>query len=230
MDIGTWKDAVFLERPNRFLALVELEGERVRAHVPDPGRLHELLIPGARVRLRAAPGWGRLTSWDLIGVACPEGWVNIDSRLPNSLFSEAVREGRLDDFPGITRIAPEYRFGDSVLDFLLEGRGPHCLVEVKGCTLVVDGVAQFPDAPTKRGSRHLAELARAREQGLRACVVFVVKHPGGRAFSANRDTDPLFADSLEHAVGYGVEVIPYFAPWEGQEIRLRSRLPFIRNV
>ncbi len=226
MDTGPWREAVFLERPNRFLAAVELDGERAEAHVPDPGRLSELLLPGARVRLRASPRPGRRTAWDLIGVECPEGWVNIDSRLPNLLFAEALREGRLKEFAGLTRIVPERRYGGSVLDFLLEGEGPPCLVEVKGCTLAVNGVALFPDAPTARGARHLEELARAAEDGYRACAVFVVKHPGARTFSANAETDPAFASALRRAAERGVEVIPYLAPWRGREIRLERRLPW----
>ncbi len=225
MDIATWKDAVFLERPNRFLAVVEVDGVREEAHVPDPGRLRELLVPGASVRLRPATGRGRRTAWDLIGVSCPEGWVNIDSRLPNLLFAEAVREGMLEEFADYRRFTPEYPFGRSVLDFLLEGRGRPCLVEVKGCTLAVGGVALFPDAPTRRGARHLEELIKARREGYRACAVFVVKHPGGRSFAANRKTDPLFADTLERAAEEGVEVIPYLAHWRGREIRIRARLP-----
>lgn len=226
MDLGTWKEGIFLERPNRFLAVVEVDGAREEAHVPDPGRLRELLVYGAGVRLRPAAAKGRRTAWDLIGVACPEGWVNIDSRLPNLLFEEAVRGGYLAEFANVTRVIPEYRFGDSILDFLLEGDGPPCLVEVKGCTLSVGGLALFPDAPTARGSRHLEELIEARGRGLRACAVFVVKHPGARAFAANRETDPRFASTLTRALASGVEVIPYLAPWRGHEMRLEGRLPF----
>ncbi|MBC7253153.1 MAG: DNA/RNA nuclease SfsA [Actinobacteria bacterium] len=224
MDTGQWEEGFFLERPNRFLAVVELGGEPANAHVPDPGRLRELLVPGARVRLRPADRPGRRTAWDLIGVECPEGWVNIDSRLPNLLFAEALREGWLEEFPSTSRVTPEHRYGESVLDFLLEGDGPPCLVEVKGCTLAAEGVALFPDAPTSRGTRHLEELMSAARAGYRACAVFVVKHPGARVFAANAATDPLFAHTLNRAALAGVEIIPYLAPWRGREIRLERRL------
>ena len=227
MVIGPWREALFLKRPNRFLAAVEQEGERVWAHVPDPGRLRELLVPGARVRVMPAASKGRRTAWDLFGVACPQGWVNIDSRLPNLLFAEAVRGAELEEFPNITHLDPEYRFGNSVLDFLLHGGDRPCLVEVKGCTLAVDRLALFPDAPTARGSRHLEELVKARREGFRACAVFVVKHPAAVAFTANRETDPVFASTLERAYEQGVEIIAYLAPWRGREIRLASRLPFL---
>jgi len=225
MDIGEYREAVFLERPNRFLAVIELNGKSERAHVPDPGRLKELLVPGARVRLRAASAPGRRTSWDVIGVKCPQGWVNIDSRLPNLLFAEALREGSLEEFPAGCSIKAEPRFGAGRLDFLLECAGPPCLVEVKGCTLVVDGLALFPDAPTLRGSRHLEELVAAKAEGYRACVVMVVKHPGGEAFAPKEDTDPLFASTLRRAAAAGVEVLAYLAPWRGKRMRLERRIP-----
>ncbi len=227
MNMGTWREAIFIERPNRFLAAVEMDGVRVEAHVPDPGRLAELLVPGARVRLRPAAAGGRRTAWDMIGVRCPQGWVNIDSRLPNLLFAEAVREGRLAEFPSPCEPQPEYPFGSSRLDFLLRCGGPPCLVEVKGCTLVTDGIALFPDAPTVRGSRHLEELAISLEKGYRACVVMVVKHPGGRVFKPNRETDPLFASTLRRAAAAGVEVLAYLAPWKGRSMRIEKRLPVV---
>ncbi|MBN2026866.1 MAG: DNA/RNA nuclease SfsA [Actinobacteria bacterium] len=225
MDIGEYSEAVFLERPNRFLAVVELDGKNEQAHVPDPGRLKELLLPGARVRLRAAPAHGRRTAWDVIGVKCPQGWVNIDSRLPNLLFAEALRKGRLEGFPAGCSMQAEPRFGASRLDFLLECGGPPCLVEVKGCTLVVEGLALFPDAPTIRGSRHLEELIKAKAAGYRACMMMVVKHPGGEAFAPKEDTDPLFASTLRRAAAAGVEVLAYLAPWRGRNISIETRLP-----
>ena len=224
MDLGEWREAEFLERPNRFLAEVRVGGRKEWAHVPDPGRLTELLLPGARVRLRPAPAGRRRTAWTLIGVESEDGWVNIDSRLPNLLFSEALRAGSLDEFPEPGAWRSEYRYGRSVLDFYLEGEPP-CLVEVKGCTLVEEGTALFPDAPTARGVRHLQELARARREGFRSCLVMVVKHPAGRVFRPNRATDPAFADALAEAAAEGVEVLAYLAPWREREMRLKGRIP-----
>ena len=225
MDLGAYREAVFLARPNRFLAVVELDGRREEAHVPDPGRLKELLIPGTRVRVRPAAAGNRRTAWDMIGVECPQGWVNIDSRLPNLLFAEAVREGRLAEFPAGCSMHPEHLYGASRLDFLLQCEGSPCLVEVKGCTLVVDGVAFFPDAPTSRGSRHVEELVQASARGYRACMVFVVKHPGGGEFRPNQATDPVFSSALRRAAAAGVEILAYLAPWRGREICLERRLP-----
>ncbi|MEW6553943.1 MAG: DNA/RNA nuclease SfsA [Actinomycetota bacterium] len=225
MDLGPYREATFLRRPNRFLAVVEIDGVRQEAHVPDPGRLTELLLPGARVRVRPAAAPGRRTSWDMIGVKCPRGWVNIDSRLPNLLFAEALRAGGLAEFDPDCSIRPEPIYGTSRLDFLLESDGSPCLVEVKGCTLVRGGVALFPDAPTLRGTRHLEELISAAGGGYRTCMVMVVKHPGGEVFSPHGDTDPLFSATLRRAASSGVEVLAYLSPWRGRRMLLERRLP-----
>jgi sugar fermentation stimulation protein A len=224
MDLGEWREAIFLTRPNRFLAEVRVGRRRESVHVPDPGRLTELLIPGVKVRLRPATGGKRRTAWSMIGVECPQGWVNIDSQLPNLLFVEALRAGSLEEFSGMDTWRSEYRYNRSVLDFRLEA-DPPCLVEVKGCTLVVDGLALFPDAPTSRGTRHVEELIEARRSGFRSCLVMAVKHPAPRVFRPNRATDPAFADALNDAVAVGVEVLAYHAPWRGREMSLEERLP-----
>lgn len=226
MRIDGWDEGVFLARPNRFLAEVEVAGRKEFAHLPDPGRLTELLSPGVEVRLQPARSTGRRTRWTLIGVRCLDGWVNVDSRLPNALFEEALAEGRLPDFEGVRAWKREVPLGGSIIDFLLEGEPP-CLVEVKGCTLVEAGEALFPDSPTARGTRHVRELAYAKERGMRACVVFVVKHPEARLFRPNLATDPLFAHALRGASERGVEAYAYLAPWKGREIRMERRLTVI---
>ncbi len=224
MRIDTWEEGIFLARPNRFVAEVETGGRKELTHLPDPGRLAEMLRPGVEVRLQAADSPRRRTRWTLIGVRCPHGWVNVDSRLPNRLFEEALADGCMREFEGIAGWKREVPFGGSVMDFLLESMPP-CLVEVKGCTLVEAGVAFFPDAPTTRGARHLRELIAAKERGLRACIVFVVKHPGARLVRPNRATDPAFARALVEAADRGVEAYAYPAPWRGREIRIEGCLP-----
>jgi len=222
--LDAWDEGVFLARPNRFLAEVVVGGRKELAHLPDPGRLTELLRAGAEVRLQRARSAGRSTSWTLIGVRCSQGWVNIDSRLPNALFEEALSESRLEEFAGFSSWRREAHFGGSVMDFLLQGE-QDCLVEVKGCTLVQKGVALFPDAPTTRGARHMGELQEACARGLRACAVFMVKHPAARLFRPNRVADPSFAQALSKAVEAGVEAYAYLASWRGREIRIARRLP-----
>jgi len=144
---------VFLERPNRFLAMVKIEKTVVPSYLPNPGRMRELLYPGAEVLLRdvgATPH--RKTAYDLIGVHLEEQMVSVDTRVPNRLIREALRNRDLDEFSEYSVIRPEYRYGHSRIDFYLAKDGERCLLEVKSCTLVEEGVALFPDAPTKLAS------------------------------------------------------------------------------
>ena len=199
------REALFLVRPNRFVAEVELEGRRETVHVKNTGRCRELLLPGARVILASGEGAGRKTAWDLVTVWKPGlGWVNLDSQAPNRTVREWLDRGGL---PGVTRIRPEYSFGASRVDFYLERGGKRVLMEVKGCTLEREGVGWFPDAPTLRGAKHLRELAAARREGWDCILAFVIALPGIKRVLPNRAMDPAFADALEEAEKAGVEIL-----------------------
>lgn len=199
------REAVFLARPNRFVAEVELDEKRETVHVKNTGRCRELLLPGARVILAAGEGAGRRTAWDLVTVWRPGlGWVNIDSQAPNRVVREWLDRGGI---PGLTRIRPEYSYGASRVDFCLERGDERILLEVKGCTLERGGMGWFPDAPTLRGAKHLRELAAARREGWDCILAFVIALPGVRRVLPNRETDPDFARALEEAERAGVEVL-----------------------
>jgi len=198
-------EAVFLARPNRFVAEVELAGGRETVHVKNTGRCRELLRPGARVILAAGEGKGRKTAWDLVTVEKPGlGWVNIDSQAPNQVVREWLDRGGL---PGVTSVRPEFTYGSSRVDFCLERGGKPCLLEVKGCTLERDGLGWFPDAPTLRGAKHLRELAAARSAGWDCILAFVIALPGVRQVLPNRETDLAFAEALAAAEKAGVQVL-----------------------
>ena len=151
MDYGCVVPARFLDRPNRFVAHVLLGQETVTCHVKNTGRCRELLVPGARVYLERGRNPGRRTAWDLIAVEKDGKLINMDAQAPNRVFAEWARERYAD-------VHPEVRYGQSRLDFCLDGQH---FVEVKGVTLEQDGRCRFPDAPTERGTRHLHELIRA---------------------------------------------------------------------
>ena len=189
--------AVFLERPNRFIARVRL-GEGIETvHVKNTGRCGELLIPGAEVWLTEPGTPGRKTRYDLVAVRKGNGVLfNIDSRVVGEWLKAQ----------GCSRIIPEYRYGASRLDFFVECGGEKALMEVKGCTLEADGVGWFPDAPTARGVKHLRELTRAAAEGWRAVAAFVIQMDGVTEVRANAGTDPAFAGALEEAKRAGVEV------------------------
>ena len=194
----------FLDRPNRFIARVELGGETVVCHVKNTGRCRELLVPGAAVYVERAANPGRKTLYDLIAVEKQGLLINMDAQAPNKVFGEWAAGGGF--LPGLTGIRPESTWEDSRFDFLLEGGQGPCFVEVKGVTLEEGGEARFPDAPTERGVKHLRGLQRAAAQGWRAAVLFVIQMKGVTHFRPNDATHPAFGAALREAASHGVEV------------------------
>ena len=192
--------AVFIDRPNRFIAHVEIDGYEKTVHVKNTGRCKELLIPGAEVWLSGSDNPMRKTAYDLITVRKTNGLlVNIDSQAPNVVAREWL------DTQGFDVIRPEFRYGQSRLDFMMERGSERFLMEVKGCTLERDGLGYFPDAPTERGAKHLRELAKA--VGFKPVLLFVIQMDGITEVRGNRETDPAFCDALEAAEKAGVKVI-----------------------
>lgn len=203
MRYGETCPAVFLRRPNRFIAEVETEAEGpLTVHVKNTGRCRELLRPGCRVILAKAANPARKTPYDLIAAVREDGRLfNIDSQAPNAAAGEWLR--RLGIFD---EIRPEYAIGDSRFDFFLRRGEERYLLEIKGCTLVRGGIGYFPDAPTLRGARHLRELARLAGEGFHCSAGFVIQTEGVTEVLPNRETDPDFARALEEASKAGVAI------------------------
>ena len=199
--------AKFLDRPNRFIAHVELDGAVETVHVKNTGRCRELLIPGCTVYLEKGTNPNRKTAYDLIAVEKGETLINMDAQAPNRVFAEWAAAGGF--LPDVTAVRPEYRYGESRLDFCLERPEGLHLVEVKGVTLEQDGHCRFPDAPTERGTRHLHELIRAVEEGYQATAFFVIQMENALDFAPNDDTDPAFGQALRQAARAGVEIAAY---------------------
>lgn len=215
-------DAVFRERINRYLALVELNGEPVEVFLPNPGRLSELLVHNANALLHEVKGERRKTRYDFIAVFHEGILVSIDSRLPNVFIAEALAQESIPELKGYRRVMREPRIEGGRLDFLLDDR---CLVEVKSCTLVREGTALFPDAPTVRGSRHLKELASSVRKGMRGVVFFLVQRADAEQFRPNDDTDPLFGKMLREAMSAGVEALAYSTVVSREKVVLGKRIP-----
>ena len=218
--------AIFLNRPNRFIAEVEIDGRREIVHVKNTGRCKELLIHGCEVWLTAPGTPGRKTKYDLVAVRKSNGILfNIDSQAPNKVVKEWLDRQNYD------KVIPEYTYGASRIDFYME-RGNDCnvvhraehyvgysdergngcgveryLMEVKGCTLEVDGIGYFPDAPTVRGVKHLRELALAANKGYKAILAFVIQMDGVSEVRANIETHAEFGIALDEARAAGVEVL-----------------------
>ncbi|MDO5140480.1 MAG: DNA/RNA nuclease SfsA [Eubacteriales bacterium] len=194
--------AVFLNRPNRFIAEVVIDGRREIVHVKNTGRCKELLIPGCEVWLTAPGTPDRKTKYDLVAVRKSNGNLfNIDSQAPNKVTKEWLDE------QGYDKVMPEYTYGDSRIDFYMERGDEQYLMEVKGCTLEVDGIGYFPDAPTERGVKHLRELAAAVGNGYKAMLAFVIQMDGVSEVRPNIDTHEEFGIALDEAKAAGVEVL-----------------------
>lgn len=222
-------EARFVHRPHRFVVHARLPGQgEVVAHLADPGRLRELLVPGRRMGLRPEPTSStRSTMWTALVVESVDGggWVSLNTTMPNRLVDLALRSQALEEFHGWRNVRREVRFGDSRLDFLLENdAGRRLYVEAKSVTLVEDGVALFPDAVTARGARHLEELINAVGQGHEAAALFVLQRPDAERIVAARHIDPVFADTLERARRAGVRVLGRRCSVEWRGIRLGDRV------
>jgi sugar fermentation stimulation protein A len=218
-------EGIFLERVNRFLARVEIDGREVGVHVANSGRMKELFVPGWRVLVRPVAGEHRKTKYDLVLVDMGHAFASADARVPNALLAEGVANGHLKQFAGYTDIRREVIFGDSRLDLMLEGPQGRCYIEAKSVTLVENGVALFPDAPTVRGAKHLRTLETVIKAGHRAAVVFVVQRPDASAFATSDPSDSELADALRSAVAAGVEAYAYNCEVTERSIRLDQSLP-----
>ncbi|MGY5861833.1 MAG: DNA/RNA nuclease SfsA [Candidatus Thorarchaeota archaeon] len=216
-----------IERPNRFLGVVDINGVHVNAFIPNPGRMYELMVPGKRVYLTHASGSKRKTRYNLIGVEHAGVLVSIDSNLPNRFMKRLLHEHKLEMFSGYETIVPEPRYYNGRFDFKLEGQSGTTLIEVKSCTLVEDGRAIFPDAPTKRGARHMRHLARALIEKIanKTAVVFIIQRPDVEVFSPNDPTDPEFANALRSAVLKGVDVYALRTEIVDWDLQLLGQIP-----
>ena len=219
------EEAVFLDRPNRFIAHVELEGKVETVHVKNTGRCRELLIPGATVYLERSENPLRKTAWDLVAVRKGERLINMDSQAPNKVFGEFALSGGF--VPGVTSLWPEYTYGDSRLDFALQTEQGFHLVEVKGVTLEVEGAVYFPDAPTERGVKHLRELTRAAAAGIDASAVFVVQMEEVSHMSPNDMTHPEFGQALREARAAGVNVRAFACKVTPDSLTIHREIPVI---
>ena len=194
----------FIDRPNRFIAHVKIDGVVNTVHVKNTGRCKELLLPETEVRLEESDNPNRKTLYDIVAVNKKGfGWINMDSQAPNKVVKEWLG-GKDYDY-----IKPEYKYGDSRIDFYMKKGDVEYLMEVKGCTLEKNGIGYFPDAPTERGVKHLKELTKAQKLGYQCAVAFVVQMEGVTEVRPNIETHPEFGETLEIAQKAGVKVILY---------------------
>ncbi len=217
------RPGIFIRRPNRFIAYVEIDGKEEICHVKNTGRCRELLIPGAKVFVEESSNPNRKTKYDLVQVYKEERLVNMDSQMPNALVEEWVKQGGL--FRNITRLQREKTYGNSRFDLYVEYQNKKAFVEVKGVTLEKDGVARFPDAPTQRGVKHLKELQECIRDGYEAWIIFVVQMKGVHLFEPNEKTHSEFAEALREAERAGVQIEVRDCIVEPARIKIDRKIP-----
>lgn len=195
----------FIERPNRFIAHVKINGKTEICHVKNTGRCKELLIPGVTVFLQENDNPKRKTKFSLIGVIKGDRIINIDSQIPNKAVHEWILKGNL--FKEVTLIKPEKTYNKSRFDFYVETKEKRIFIEVKGVTLEDNNVVRFPDAPTERGVKHINELCDCIKEGYEAYIIFVIQMKGASYFEPNDETHKEFGDALRRAKKLGVNII-----------------------
>lgn len=198
---------IFKDRPNRFIAHVQIDDQLETVHVKNTGRCRELLIPGTEVILEKSDNPARKTKYDLICVNKAGRWINMDSQAPNKAAEEWVAAGKL--FPEKVTVHREKTYGNSRFDLYVESPERKAFIEVKGVTLEEDNIVRFPDAPTKRGVKHLGELIRASEDGYEAYILLVIQMKDVRYFEPNWETHREFGEALRKAEKAGVHILAY---------------------
>ena len=224
MIYGNMTPGIFLARPNRFIAHVEIEGQREIVHVKNTGRCRELLPVGAQVWCQKSDNPSRKTKYDLITVRKGSRLINMDSQAPNLAAKEWLAAGGLGE---IEQLRAETRHGDSRFDFSFRKNGKTCFLEVKGVTLENDGICAFPDAPTERGAKHLRGLTEAAKNGYGAYVLFVIQMTDVQHLHPNDATDPEFGKALREAAANGVEVLAVDCDVTVEEMKIRDFVPVV---
>lgn len=219
-------EGTFIERPNRFIAKVAVQGKLLTAHVPNTGRCRELFTPGCPVILAKSSNPERKTAASLIAVYKEKRLINIDSQIPHKIAAEALSAGTLPGFPSPTLVKQEKTYLDSRLDIYYElPNQQKGFIEVKGVTLEQDNHVLFPDAPTERGVKHIHHLIRAKEAGYDSCIYFIVQMNEADYFTPNRTTDPAFAQALEAADKAGVTILAAACHVTPEEISVSHPIP-----
>ena len=213
---------IFRNRPNRFIAHVEIDGKEQVVHVKNTGRCRELLVPGAMVWCQRSDNPARKTQYDLITVRKGQRLINMDSQAPNTAAREWLESGGLGK---IDDLRQETVHGDSRFDFSFTREGKTCFLEVKGVTLEDNGVCAFPDAPTQRGAKHLRGLAEAARQGYGAYVLFVIQMADVKYLHPNDRTDPDFGAALREAAARGVKVLAVRCQVSEDEMMISGSVP-----
>lgn len=218
------KEAVFIERPNRFIANVCIDGNEEKVHVKNTGRCRELLLKGCRVFLEESKNSARKTKYSLVAVYKGERLINMDSQIPNYVAEEALKKGIIKEIGIPDFVKREVKYSQSRFDIYYEKDGRKGFIEVKGVTLEKNGKVLFPDAPTERGTKHIKELIKAKKEGYEAAVLFVIQMKDVSFFAPNAETDKDFSQALKNAKEEGVNILAYDCDVKEDEIVLKDKV------
>lgn len=218
------KEAIFIERPNRFIANVCIDGNEEKVHVKNTGRCRELLLKGCRVFLEESKNSARKTKYSLVAVYKGERLINMDSQIPNYVAEEALKKGIIKEIGIPDFVKREVKYSQSRFDIYYEKDGRKGFIEVKGVTLEKNGEVLFPDAPTERGTKHIKELIKAKKEGYEAAVLFVIQMKDVSFFAPNAETDKDFSQALKNAKEEGVNILAYDCDVKEDEIVLKDKV------
>ena len=218
------KEAVFIERPNRFIANVCIDGKEEKVHVKNTGRCRELLLKGCRVFLEESKNSARKTKYSLVAVYKGERLINMDSQIPNYVAEEALKKGIIKEIGIPDFVKREVKYSQSRFDIYYEKDGRKGFIEVKGVTLEKNGEVLFPEAPTERGTKHIKELIKAKKEGYEAAVLFVIQMKDVSFFAPNAETDKDFSQALKNAKEEGVNILAYDCDVKEDEIVLKDKV------
>ena len=209
MKYNNIKEAIFIKRPNRFIAHVLLGGKEEIVHVKNTGRCREILKEGTKVILEKSNNPNRKTAYSLIAAYKGNTLINIDSQIPNAVVFDGILNNKIELLSGVDYLKREVPYGNSRFDIYFERNSRKGFIEVKGVTLEDNCIAMFPDAPTERGRKHLTEMAHAVSEGYEGYVIFLIQLKGVRYFTPNAEMDPLFAEALRFCTKKGVKALAY---------------------
>jgi len=222
-------EGIFVERLNRFMAVVEIDGEEETVHVKNTGRCGELLVEGAKIHLQYVEKKTRKTKYSIINVLKGDNLFNIDSQVPNKVVEEALRNNKIVGLKYLDYLKREQTYGNSRFDFYFEKKERKGYIEVKGVTLENRGKAKFPDAPTTRGTKHVNELVEAKNDDYESYILFLLQFKGAKNFSTNRQMDPNFAAAIDQAIKKGVKVLVYDSVVTKEAIIIGEEISFIKD-
>lgn len=218
-------EGVFLERPNRFIARVLIDGKEEMVHVKNTGRCREILKKGTKIYLEKSKNPSRKTKYSLISAYKDNMLINIDSQVPNNVVYEAIKMNKVAELLNIDYLKKEVQYNNSRFDLYYE-KGPiKGYIEVKGVTLEDNGTTMFPDAPTTRGTKHINELIETVKEGYKSYIFFLIQINNVKSFKPNQQTDPNFAEALQSAHKLGVNILCYDSQLTKNEIVIGNKVP-----